>query len=162
MERPSETGRSRLQYLFDIYLLLYIQSRSPDDGRKDRPKHVQCYSKINKFEKLVHLVGFTMEKYITLFAGDQNDDTVTGPQLRVGRITLGDQQRLYPHCVYNHQASNSMGNRGSFSRVKRPGREANHFLPFSAGVRNGWSCILYVLMAWTEKTLAFFVCNAIP
>jgi hypothetical protein len=29
-----------------IYLLLYVQSRSPDDGRKDRPKHVEYYSKI--------------------------------------------------------------------------------------------------------------------
>jgi len=28
------------QHLFDIYLLLYIQSWAPDDGRKDRPKHV--------------------------------------------------------------------------------------------------------------------------
>jgi len=35
----------------------------PDDGQKDRPKHVECYSKINKFEKLVHLVGFTIEIY---------------------------------------------------------------------------------------------------
>jgi len=52
---------SRLQYLFDIYLLLYVQSRNPDDRRKDRRKHVQCYSKINKFENLVHLVGFTIE-----------------------------------------------------------------------------------------------------
>jgi hypothetical protein len=51
---------SRLPYLFDIYLLLYVQSWTPDDGRKDRPKHVQCYAKINKFEKLVHLVGFTV------------------------------------------------------------------------------------------------------
>ena len=32
---------------------------TPDDGRKDRPKHVEFYSK-NKFEKLVHLVGFTI------------------------------------------------------------------------------------------------------
>jgi hypothetical protein len=32
-----------------------------DEERKDRPKHVECYSKINKFEKLVHLVGFTIE-----------------------------------------------------------------------------------------------------
>ena len=31
--------------LFDIRLLLYLQSLTPDDGRKDRPKHVQCYSK---------------------------------------------------------------------------------------------------------------------
>jgi len=28
--------------------LLYVQSLTPDDGRKDRPKHVECYSnKIN-------------------------------------------------------------------------------------------------------------------
>ena len=39
------------------YLLLYVQSSTPDDGRKDRPKHVECYLKINKFVKLVHLVG---------------------------------------------------------------------------------------------------------
>jgi len=31
---------SSQQYLFDICLLLYVQSWSPDDGRKDRPKHV--------------------------------------------------------------------------------------------------------------------------
>ena len=49
--------------MFDIYLLLYVQSWTPDDGRKDRPKHVECYSKINKFEKRVHLVGFTIEIY---------------------------------------------------------------------------------------------------
>jgi len=49
--------------LFDIRLLLYVQSWTPDDGRKDRPKHVQCHSKINKFETSVHLVGFTIELY---------------------------------------------------------------------------------------------------
>jgi hypothetical protein len=27
---------------------------------QDRPKHVQCYAKINTFEKLVHLVGFAI------------------------------------------------------------------------------------------------------
>jgi len=37
---------SRLQYLFDKCLLLYVQSWTPDDGRKDRPKHVDCHSKI--------------------------------------------------------------------------------------------------------------------
>jgi hypothetical protein len=36
---------SRQQCLFDIYLLLYVQSWTPDDGRKDRPKHVECYPK---------------------------------------------------------------------------------------------------------------------
>jgi len=43
--------------------LLYVQSSTPDDRRKDRPKQVECYSKINKFEKLVHLVGITIDTY---------------------------------------------------------------------------------------------------
>jgi hypothetical protein len=42
--------------VYDIYLMLYVQSWTPDDGRKDRPKHVQWYS-INR--KIVHLAGFT-------------------------------------------------------------------------------------------------------
>jgi len=37
---------SRQQYLFDICLLLYVQAWTPDDGRKDVPKHVVCHSKI--------------------------------------------------------------------------------------------------------------------
>ena len=36
----------RQQYLFDKCLLLYVQSWTPDDGRKDRPKHVECHSKM--------------------------------------------------------------------------------------------------------------------
>jgi hypothetical protein len=38
------------QNLYDMYLMLYVQSYSPDDGRKDRPTHVQDSSKINKIE----------------------------------------------------------------------------------------------------------------
>ena len=34
------------QNLFDIYLMLYVQSWTSDDGRKDCPKHVECYHKI--------------------------------------------------------------------------------------------------------------------
>ena len=30
--------------LYDIYLMLCVQSWTPDDGRKDRPKHVEWYS----------------------------------------------------------------------------------------------------------------------
>jgi len=32
--------------LFDIFLMLYVHSKTPDDGRKDRPKHVEHYFKI--------------------------------------------------------------------------------------------------------------------
>ena len=37
--------------------LLRVQWRTPDDGKRNCPKHVEFHSK-NKFEKLVHLVGF--------------------------------------------------------------------------------------------------------
>jgi len=36
----------------------------PDDGQKNCPKHVEFYSK-NKFEKLVHLVGFIIRTMFT-------------------------------------------------------------------------------------------------
>ena len=36
--------------------------KTPDDGQRNCPKHVDFYSK-NKFEKLVHLVGFIIRKY---------------------------------------------------------------------------------------------------
>jgi len=37
--------------------LLCVQWKTPDDGQRNCPKHIEFYSK-NKFEKLVHLVGF--------------------------------------------------------------------------------------------------------
>jgi len=36
--------------------------KTPDDGQRNYPKHVEFHSK-NKFEKLVHLVGFTIRIY---------------------------------------------------------------------------------------------------
>ena len=39
-----------------------MQWRAPDDGQRNCPKHVEFYSK-NKFEKLVHLVGFIIRIY---------------------------------------------------------------------------------------------------
>ena len=37
--------------------LLCVQWKTPDDGQRNCPKHVEFHSK-NKFEKLAHLVGF--------------------------------------------------------------------------------------------------------
>ena len=37
--------------------LLCVQWKTADDGQRNCPKHVEFYSR-NKFEKLVHLVGF--------------------------------------------------------------------------------------------------------
>jgi len=43
--------------------LLCLQWKTPDDGRSNCPKHVEFYSK-NKFEKLVHLVGFIIRMFL--------------------------------------------------------------------------------------------------
>ena len=38
----------------NAYVLLCVQWKTPDDGLRNCPKHVEFYSK-NKFEKLVHI-----------------------------------------------------------------------------------------------------------
>jgi len=48
--------------LCGIIPLLCVQWKTPDDGQRNCPKHVEFYSK-NKFEKLVHLVGFIIRIY---------------------------------------------------------------------------------------------------
>jgi len=42
--------------------LLCVEWKTPDDGQRNCPKHVQFYS-VNKFEKLVHLVGIIIRIY---------------------------------------------------------------------------------------------------
>jgi len=46
----------------NLYVLLCVQWKTADDGQRNCPKHVEFYSK-NKFEKLVHLVGFIVTIY---------------------------------------------------------------------------------------------------
>jgi len=46
---------------------MYIK-KTPDDGQRNCPKHVEFYSK-NKFEKLVHLVGFVIRILLFSFRG---------------------------------------------------------------------------------------------
>ena len=43
--------------LYDIYRCCVYSEKTPDDVQRNRPKQVEFHSK-NKFEKLVHLVGF--------------------------------------------------------------------------------------------------------
>ena len=48
--------------------LLCVQWKTTDNGQRNCPKHVEFYSK-NKFEKLVHLIGFIIRivKYLSVF-----------------------------------------------------------------------------------------------
>jgi len=54
--RP-DPARKLTTNLYDIYHCCVYSKKTPDDGQRSCPKHVEFYSK-NKFEKLVHLVGF--------------------------------------------------------------------------------------------------------
>ena len=42
--------------------MLCVEWKTPDDGQRNCPKHIEFYSE-NKFEKLVHLVGFSIRIY---------------------------------------------------------------------------------------------------
>ena len=46
----------------NLHVLLCVQWKTPDDGQRNCPKHVEFHCK-NKFEKLVHLVGFIIRIY---------------------------------------------------------------------------------------------------
>ena len=45
--------------LYDIYHCCVYSGKTRDDGQKNCTKHVEFYF-TNKFEKLVHLVGFVI------------------------------------------------------------------------------------------------------
>jgi len=48
---------------FSLYTQQWCaQRKTPDDGQRNRPKHVEFHSK-NEFEKLVHIVGFITRIY---------------------------------------------------------------------------------------------------
>ena len=62
--------------------LLCVQWKTPDDGQRKCPKHVEFYSK-NKFEKLVHLVGFIIRNaffhiisHTAKFSGGEGGDLI--------------------------------------------------------------------------------------
>jgi len=50
------------------YTIAVCTVKTPDDGWRNCPKHVEFYSK-NKFEKLVQLGGFIIKGYIYSLSG---------------------------------------------------------------------------------------------
>jgi len=64
LELHPDTASKLSANLSDVYLLLCVRwkKKSPDDGQKTCPKHVQFYFK-NKFQKLADLFGFIIRIY---------------------------------------------------------------------------------------------------
>ena len=75
MRNRPDSARKLSANLYDIYHCCVYSKKTPDDGQRNCPKHVEFYSE-NKFEKLVHLVGFIV-RVLLVFAG-LDDATITG------------------------------------------------------------------------------------
>ena len=56
------TVHTAMVYVIQVCWQLVSKPVCPDDGQRNCPKHVEFYSK-NKFETLVHLVGFIIRIY---------------------------------------------------------------------------------------------------
>jgi len=87
--------------------LLCVQWKTADDGQRNCPKRVEFYSK-NKFEKLVHLVGFIVIIY--------HDARSPERQIECTRIVVfrpNDHFSLYsllsPHWRWPHEWSKHVG-----------------------------------------------------
>ena len=50
------------QQICMTYHCCVCSEKTPDDGQRNCPKRIEFHFK-NKFEKLVHLVGFVLKKY---------------------------------------------------------------------------------------------------
>jgi len=67
--------------------LLCVQWKTPDDGQRNCPKHVEVRSK-NKFEKIVHLVGFIISKFAYYFQNKKHLHTkLHNPVLKYSSIS---------------------------------------------------------------------------
>jgi len=62
MQFRPDPARKLSAKLYDIYHCCVYSEKTPGDGQRNCPKHVEFYSK-NKFKKLVHLVGFIIRIY---------------------------------------------------------------------------------------------------
>ena len=69
--RP-DPARKLLQQTCMTYTIAVYTVKTPDDGQRNCPKHVEFYSK-NKFEELVHLVGFIIKIARICYVISQNN-----------------------------------------------------------------------------------------
>ena len=83
--------------------LLCVQWKPPDDGERNCPKHVEFHSK-NKFEKLVHLVGFIIRNLSRCTVTWTSNPMwcyvdLTGTQLRTFRKTVVSPSPRFLDCL---------------------------------------------------------------
>jgi len=73
--------------------LLCVQWKTPDDGQRNCPKHVEFHSK-NKFKKLVHLVGFIIRKiYHDARSHERQSKSSNKPKKRARPVVTPPRQK---------------------------------------------------------------------
>jgi len=72
--------------------------KTPDDGQRNCPKHVEFYSK-NKFQKLVHLVGFIIRIYHDEQSPERQIYICVFPFLCIIMFTFQNSHNLVQNCV---------------------------------------------------------------
>ena len=99
--------------LYDEYHCCVYNKEPLDDGQRNRPKHVEFYSR-NKFEELVHLVGFIIRTKRSSRIGRTNIATLFITLLRPKLIYTSHQHLScaspgkHRYSVTKHQLSNSV------------------------------------------------------
>ena len=82
--------------LYDIYHCCVYSVKTPDNGQRNCPKHVEFHSK-NKFEKLVHLVGFIISSKLSANLYDIYHCCVYSEKLLImDRGTVRNMQSFIP------------------------------------------------------------------
>ena len=74
--------------------MLCLQWKTPDDGQRNCPKHVEFYSK-NKFEKLVHLVGFVIWTVRKLCCNDHQSSSGGFLRIKTTNERTADPQYMF-------------------------------------------------------------------
>ena len=111
--------------------LLCVQWKTPDDGQRNCPNHAEFHSK-NKFEKLVHLVGFITGMFLVP-ANIWNWQTLPSPSVAAHSNVLEDDgNEFYCFMCYLIEASSPL--RHSNYRIVSPNPDHDVF-----AVR--WTCV---------------------
>jgi len=126
--------------------LLCVQWKTPDDGERNCPKHVEFHSK-NKFEKLVHLIGFiirTEKKFMdVVFERPRPWRNLTQVNLKCWIITWktpDDGQRNCPKHVEFHSKNKFeklVHLVGFIIRIYHVGRSHGHQIHLSSSQHTG-------------------------
>jgi len=88
-------------YITGLLTACELSANCPDNGQRNCPKYVEFYSK-NKFEKLVHLVGFIIRICQDAWSPERQNTVVCCHSLR--RNNYFDINILYVQCSYVMQA----------------------------------------------------------